>query len=107
MEDVKSINSEVRDPAEIKKVTFDLFHLFLNELEKECGGIKCSECGHSLWNIFRAPGEEERTNVVTFPMPLSPGVGMWAFPISCSKCGSMRFFEASIVVDTLRKQGKL
>lgn len=107
MEDIQNPKSEVRDPSEIKKVTFDLFKFYLDELEKECGDIKCSECGNHLCNIFRAPGPEEKPNVVTFPMPLSPGMGMWAFPISCSKCGSMRFFEASTVVDSLRTNGKL
>lgn len=100
-------NNEIRDPLEITKVTFDLFRFYLDGLEKECGDIKCSECGNHMWNIFRAPGPEDKPNVVTFPMPLSPGMGMWAFPISCSKCGSMRFFEASIVVDSLRSHGKL
>ncbi|HDG1697560.1 TPA: hypothetical protein PFE29_004453 [Kluyvera ascorbata] len=107
MESAAKTNNEIRDPLEITKVTFDLFKFYLDELEKECGEIHCAECGNHLWNIFRAPGPEAKPNVITFPMPLSPGLGMWAFPISCSKCGSMRFFEASIVVDSLRANGKL
>lgn len=107
MEETKKKEPNIRDPLEITRVTYELFKFFLDELERECGDITCSECGNQMWNVFKAPGPEEKPNVVTFPMPLSPGLGMWSFPISCSKCGSMRFFEASIVVDMLRKHGKL
>ena len=110
METTKNPDPKVRDPFEITKISFELFKFYLDELEKEFGDITCNECGNQLWNIFRAPvpeGAEEKPNVVTFPMPFSPGVGMWSFPISCSRCGSMRFFEASAVYDGLRKHGKL
>ncbi|ELY2767160.1 hypothetical protein SMC44_002680 [Cronobacter malonaticus] len=107
MEQKSKQEPQVRDPLEITKVTYELFKFFLDELERERGDITCAECGNQMWNIFRAPGTEEKPNVVTFPMPFSPGIGMWSFPISCSRCGSMRFFEASTVVDSLRKLGKL
>lgn len=110
MENTDTSDSDVRDPVEITQITFQLFHYYLDELEKECGDITCSECGNQMWNIFRSPpkeGEDEKPNVVTFPMPLSPGIGMWSFPIACSRCGSMRFFEASAVYDWLRKKDKL
>lgn len=104
MEEVKKTNVIIRDSKEVTEITFDIFQSYLSDIEKEFGEIKCSECGSHLWNILRSPNNQNSPNVVTLPMPLSPGMGIWAFHISCNNCGSMRFFEASHVVEKINKK---
>lgn len=107
MDNKEDLEQTVRDPGEIAGVTFDLLKEYLEDLELISGEINCSECGKTSWNIFRSPLDKEKPNVVTFPMPFTPGYGIWSFPVACDSCGSMRFFEASTVLDELRKSGKL
>lgn len=96
-----------RDPNEIKDVTVHLFKEYLHTIEQQYGEMICPTCKGSLWNIPISPNDSEHPNVVTMPMPLNAGFGVWAFHIICDQCGNMRFFEAATTIDSLRHQMKL
>ncbi|MDI9766784.1 MULTISPECIES: hypothetical protein [Pantoea] len=98
---------KVRDSSEITKITFDMIKYFFQEIEHKHGESECSFCHSTTWHIHKSPYDPSNPNVVTFPMPFSPGIGMWAFPIACADCGDMKFFEASKVYDFLKSKGKL
>ena len=95
-----------RNPIEIRDVTIKKFNAYVSKLEEK-KDFSCSVCGGTLWDVPCSPNDEDHPNVITLPMPFNPGFGVWAFHIICAECGSMMFFEASKVVDGLRKAGEL
>ena len=106
MDEKKETLKERRDPIEIRDVSVDKFKSFFSKLEAK-KELPCTVCEGTLWDIPCSPNDETHPNVITLPMPFSPGFGVWAFHIVCAECGSMMFFEASKVVDALRKSGDL
>lgn len=106
LEENKDNSKERRDPNEIRGVTVEKFKVFFSKLEDK-KELPCAVCGGTLWDIPCSPNDETHPNVITLPMPFSPGFGVWAFHIVCDGCGNMMFFEASKVVDALRETGEL
>lgn len=96
-----------RDPNEIRDVTLKAFKNYLHDLESNFGEMICPTCTGSLWNIPVSPNDTSHPNVVTFPMPLNAGYGVWAFHVICDRCGQMRFFEAASTIDAMRRENKL
>ncbi len=103
----ESIIERMGDPNLVKKITTKILMQYIHDIEARSGDIVCPVCHSTEWLVPTSKSDTEHPNVVTMPLPLQPGIGMWAFPVTCITCYNMLFFETSLVAKELAKNGKI
>lgn len=86
--------------------TIDDLSLFLKSFDKEDHDLVCSCCQGIKWEINGRPNDKEKPVIVTLPLPMVDGAGVWAFPITCTKCGEMKFFHTHKVAAWIHENKK-
>jgi len=100
MEDVDKINiAEI-----VLSTTIEDLTNFLKSFEKDDHDLKCSCCKGSRWEINSNPNDKSKPVIVTMPLPLINGSGVWAFYVVCYTCGEIKLFHTSKVATWLHEK---
>lgn len=92
---------------DITHVTLQHLKNYLLDVYRQRGDLNCPCCKSNIWTFHPSPEDPEKANIVTLPMPLSKGLGMWAFPVTCSSCGFMILLEAAKIFRDLHAAGEI
>lgn len=102
MEGDKKINL----PQLVLSTTMEDFKDFLKSFERDGKDLQCSCCGSTHWEINNNPNDKNKPVIITLPLPLISGSGVWAFFVICATCGEMKFFNTNKVAAWLHERRK-
>lgn len=85
-------------------ITREEFAKYFEGVESKFGELECSMCKTSMWVVPSRDDDPDLMAVLTLPLPLSHGRGMWVYPVVCKECGYMTYFASSHVAAKIRGQ---
>lgn len=109
-QDVKKqpMNKELRASERMQdalSITKHEFAKYFEEFESKCGELQCPMCRTSMWIVPSREDNPELMAILTMPIPMSNGRGMWIYPVYCKECGYVSSFASNHVAAKIR--GKL
>lgn len=84
-------------------LTRDKLADYFVSFESKHGDVICPVCRCSSWAILSRPETENSPAVLTIPLPMTQGRGMWIYPIMCSGCGYILSFSCNYIVNKLKE----
>lgn len=82
--------------ARYSKVSPHDFVDFLNEKGSNGKNTKCLYCHTGEISVFPSP-DGKMAAMVSSPIPDGSGLAIWSYVASCTNCGHLLFFSASLV----------
>jgi len=83
-------------------ITRHEFAKFFEDFESRCGELVCPMCRTSMWLVPSREDNPELMAILTLPLPLSSGRGMWVYPVFCKECGYLSNFASNHVAAKIR-----
>lgn len=106
MDSVEKKEPQQYDPNDsvgiARSITHQEFIEYFNSCEKKYGELACPMCRTSLWVVSPQDSGSTQPLMVTFPLPMVQGMGVWSFPIFCSECGYTVLYNATYVSRKIR-----
>ncbi|MET3814536.1 hypothetical protein [Pantoea sp. UYEF8] len=99
-------DKKINLPELVLSATTQDFKDFLKSFEKDGKDLQCSCCGGSHWEINSNPNDKEKPVIITLPLPMISGSGVWAFFVICSTCGEIKLFNTNKVATWLHARKK-
>jgi len=108
-QEVKQIKNEQKENAlahmqKALSITRKEFVKYFEDVESKFGELECSMCKTSMWVVPSRDDDPDLMAVLTLPLPLSHGRGMWVYPVVCKECGFLAYFASSHVAAKIRGQ---
>jgi hypothetical protein len=100
-----SMEKQINIPNIVMSTTIEDFSRYLNSFNKN-NHVKCSTCGNVEWEIFANPNDANKPVIVTLPLPMTEGAGIWSFYLMCKNCGEMKLINTNKVAAWLHKNKK-
>ncbi|EPK7664745.1 hypothetical protein MOV73_003765 [Raoultella ornithinolytica] len=98
-------NESKNDNENIRKslsVTSEELSNYIGAYEETLGDMVCPLCRTSVWAITGRTDSTEHTAILTVPIPMVAGRGMWVYPIVCVECGFVAMFSTNHVSSRIR-----
>jgi len=100
MEQESKEAKEAKDADRVSKaisITKEELAEYFRKFEHDYGEFACPLCKHKTWVVTSRPDDADHPAILTFPIPLVHGRGMWVFPVICQECGFVASFAANKV----------
>ncbi|ELI9009172.1 TPA: hypothetical protein ACNVSH_001566 [Klebsiella aerogenes] len=75
---------------------------YVGEYEAKHGDMVCPLCRSTVWAITGRRDSSEHAAILTVPIPLEAGRGMWVYPVICVECGYVATFSTNHVSAKIR-----
>lgn len=85
-----------------RSVSHQEFLDYFNACEAKYGELACPMCKTSLWIVSPQEGDSLQPLMVTLPLPMVRGVGVWSFPVFCSECGYTVMYNTNHVARKIK-----
>lgn len=98
-------NQDIIDRENISKalsVTRKDFADYFTAYEEKYGELHCPLCKTSKWGIIPREDDKEFTAILTIPLPMVSGRGIWVYPLICSECGFVVHLAANHVASKIK-----
>lgn len=95
--------NKINIPEIVMSTSIDDFKFFLQSFEKDGHDLTCSCCKGTSWEINSAPNDKNKPVIVTMPLPLVSGSGVWAYYVVCNTCGEIKLFHTNKVATWLHE----
>lgn len=96
---------DIKDRENVSKalsITRQDFGDYFTAYEEKFGELHCPLCQNSKWAIMPRDDDKQYTAILTIPLPMVSGRGMWVYPLICAECGYVVHFAANHVASKIK-----